>query len=69
MGAPTWSEVAKRYKGNKNMAVYLAHKIAHGGSGAWGAMDMPPYHELSDAELTTLVTGILASNSKSKSPN
>lgn len=60
MQLPTWRGVAARYKGNKDAEALLMDKIAHGGSGAWGNMDMPPYHpELSEAERKALVQGIL----------
>jgi len=42
MKLPTWVEIAARYKGNKDAETLLVNKIAHGGSGSWGKMDMPP---------------------------
>lgn len=63
MQLPTWRAVAARYKGKNNAEVLLMDKIAHGGSGAWGNMDMPPYHpELNEAERKALVQGILAAD-------
>lgn len=69
MGAPTWKDVAKKYKKEKPeiIEVRLAEKIGKGGSGAWGRMDMPPNRELKPAELKVLARGILqagSSNSK-----
>ena len=60
MGAPSWREVAIRYKRDKKAESFLMHKIAQGGSGSWGTMDMPPYKELSEPELRVSVRGILA---------
>lgn len=61
MGVPSWEDVVKRYRDvDKNAAeAQLREKIAHGGSGAWGRMDMPPYQELSEAELEVIVHGLL----------
>lgn len=60
VGAPSWKAVSKRYKGDVSAASFLTHKVAQGGSGSWGKTDMPPYKELSEAELKLLVWGILA---------
>lgn len=61
MKLPTWTEVAARYKGNKDAENLLVNKIARGGSGSWGKMDMPPYHpDLSEAERHVVVHWILA---------
>jgi cytochrome c len=63
MGSPTWHDVAKKYRSDHEEAMHhLQHKIAHGGSGAWGKMDMPPYPDLSEADIRILARGILASN-------
>jgi cytochrome c len=61
MKFPTWGEVAEKYKNDKNASSFLINKIAKGGSGSWGKMDMPPYPELSEAERAVIVRGILAS--------
>jgi cytochrome c len=59
MKLPSWEDVARRYKGVEAEG-YLAFKIAKGGSGAWGTMDMPPYPEISKQDLKTMAQGILA---------
>lgn len=59
MGSPVWRQVAAKYKMDNNAGNFLAYKIAHGGSGSWGKMDMPPYPELTEAELQVIVQGIL----------
>jgi cytochrome c len=69
MGAPTWKDVAKKYKKEKPEIIEerLAGKIGKGGSGAWGRMDMPPNRELKPAELKVLAQGVLQAGSiKSK---
>lgn len=68
MGAPSWKDVAKKYKKEKLEVIeqQLTIKIARGGSGAWGRMDMPPHPELKPAELKVLALGILTSNNEVK---
>jgi cytochrome c len=71
MGAPSWKDVAKKYKAEKAEVVEarLANKIGKGGSGAWGRMDMPPNRELKPAELKVLAQGILqVGSATAKSP-
>lgn len=62
MGAPSWSDVAERYKKDNKAEKFLENKISQGGSGSWGSMDMPPYYELSNPELKIIVQGLLAYN-------
>ncbi len=68
MGAPTWKKVAKRYKKEKvEIAVpKLMDKIAHGGAGVWGKMNMPPNTDLSADELKLLAEVILATGKPAK---
>ena len=47
---PSWADIARKHEGK---AEYLAAKIRSGGSGAWGAIPMPP-QALSDAEARTI---------------
>jgi cytochrome c551/c552 len=50
----------------------LANKITQGGGGVWGKMDMPPFPELTPAELQVLALGVLASGKikhKKNDPN
>lgn len=60
MNVPTWAAVAAKYKGNKDAEAFLLTKIPHGGSGSWGKMEMPPFADLSKAEVRVVVQGILA---------
>lgn len=61
MNFPGWQDIAKKYAGNDLAEDFLVNKIAKGGSGSWGKMDMPPYPELSEDERRVLVKTILAS--------
>ncbi len=55
---PSFKEVAARYKNDKGAEAKLAQKIKVGGSGAWGAIPMPP-QKLKEEELKSLATLIL----------
>lgn len=60
MQLPTWTDVAARYKENKDAESVLVDKIGKGGAGSWGKMGMPPYHpELSEQERKTIIHKIL----------
>ncbi|HSI55050.1 MAG TPA: c-type cytochrome [Ramlibacter sp.] len=49
---PSWAEIAKKHEGR---ADYLAGKIRAGGSGAWGAVPMPP-QSLSEGEAKSIAS-------------
>ncbi len=55
---PSYKDVSAKYKG-KGMEAKLAAKIKSGGTGAWGAVPMPP-NNVSDAEATTLAKWVLS---------
>lgn len=57
---PAYRDVAKKYAGQKDAAKTLAASIKAGGAGKWGPVPMPPQPALSDADLNTLATWILA---------
>jgi cytochrome c len=57
---PGFAEVAAKYKGKPDAQAQLMAKIRHGGSGNWGTTPMPPQTEVSDADLKTIVTWVLA---------
>lgn len=57
---PSYQDVAKKYAGQKDAAKALAANIKAGGAGKWGPVPMPPQPALSDADLKTLATWILA---------
>ncbi len=54
---PAFSEVAGKY-GQADSRLLL-DKIKEGGSGAWGAIPMPPHPHLSEADIKTMVDWIL----------
>ena len=55
---PAYKDIAKKYKG-QNVAAKLMEKVKKGGSGAWGAIPMPPNPAVPDADLKKLVDWIL----------
>jgi len=57
---PAYVDVAAKYKGDAGAAAKLAAKVKAGGSGVWGPVPMPPNPSVSDADLKTIVTYILA---------
>ena len=57
---PAYADVAAKYKSDKGAAAKLVEKVKKGGSGVWGPVPMPPNPNVSDADLTTIVTYILA---------
>lgn len=57
---PAYVEVAAKYKGDAGAAAKLMEKVKKGGSGVWGQVPMPPNPQVSDADLKTMVTYILA---------
>ena len=56
---PSYKEVAAKYAGDAGAAAKLEQKVKNGGSGAWGAIPMPP-NNVPDADLKALVAWILA---------
>jgi cytochrome c len=56
---PSYKEVAAKYAGDSGAPAKLEQKIKNGGSGAWGAIPMPP-NNVPDADLKALVEWILA---------
>jgi cytochrome c len=56
---PSYTDVAKKYKGDASAPAKLAAKIKAGGSGAWGAIPMPP-NNVPDADLKNLVEWVLS---------
>lgn len=57
---PAYTEVAKKYKGDKDAETMLAKKIKAGGSGVWGAIPMPANAAMSEADAKLLATWILS---------
>ena len=57
---PAYKDEAKKYKGQKDVAVKLAEKVKKGGQGAWGPVPMPPNPQVSDADIKKMVAYILS---------
>src|SRR3970040_1162384 len=57
---PSYKDVAKKYKGQKDIAVKLADKVKKGGQGAWGPVPMPPNPQVPDADIKKMVEFILS---------
>ena len=55
---PSYQDVAKKYKAADE--AMLTAKVKAGGKGVWGQIPMPPNPKVSDADMKTLVTWILA---------
>lgn len=57
---PAWKYVAARYRDDPAAEAMLMSKIAKGGSGAWGSIEMPAYPGLDEANRSILVKFILS---------
>lgn len=55
---PSMSDIAKKYK-DQDAVAKLSAKVKAGGSGAWGAIPMPPHPQVPDDEITRLVKWML----------
>ena len=56
---PAYKEVAKKYKGQKDVVAKLAEKVKKGGQGVWGQIPMPPNPQVPDADNKKMVEYIL----------
>ncbi len=57
---PAYKELAKKYKGQKNVAAKLAEKVKKGGQGVWGPVPMPPNAAVPDADIKVMVEYVLS---------
>jgi cytochrome c len=57
---PAYTEVAAKYKGDKNAQAALEKKVKDGGVGVWGQIPMPPNAQVPAGDIKELVTWILA---------
>ena len=57
---PSFADVAAKYKGQDDAVGKLIAKVQKGGSGAWGAIPMPPHPALSDDDAKAMVELMLA---------
>ena len=58
---PAFRAVARKYAGDSAAPHNLKWKIRNGGSGAWGAVPMPP-NNIPDPDLIALIDWIVALN-------
>jgi cytochrome c len=56
---PAYQDVSKKYKGDKSAEEKLIGQVKAGGSGVWGAIQMPP-NNVPDGDVKTLVEWILS---------
>jgi cytochrome c len=56
---PAYTEVAKKYKGNKDAEAALVKKVINGGGGVWGTIPMPP-NPVKEDEAKMLVEWVLS---------
>ena len=56
---PAYTEIAKKYKGNKDAEAMLIKKVINGGGGVWGTIPMPP-NPVKEGEAKLLVDWILS---------
>jgi cytochrome c len=56
---PAYTEIAKKYKGNKDAEAALIKKVIGGGGGVWGTIPMPP-NPVKEDEAKLLVEWILS---------
>lgn len=59
---PSYKEVAKKQKGQKDAVAAITKKVREGGAGAYGQIPMPPNpkDKISDADLKALVDWVLS---------
>ncbi|WP_090603567.1 ThuA domain-containing protein [Parapedobacter koreensis] len=55
---PSFTQVAARYKDQREAAAYLAEKIMQGGSGVWGEVAMAAHPDMKEAEARQIVRWI-----------
>jgi cytochrome c len=57
---PSYTAVARRYRGDTSAAERLVRKIRAGGSGVWGQVMMPAHPQLTEAQASAMVAYILS---------
>ena len=57
---PSYTDIAAKYKTDKDAEKKLAAKIRGGGTGVWGQIPMPANPSVSEAEAVTLAKWVLA---------
>lgn len=56
---PSYVDISKKYKGNKDAEAMLMKKVINGGGGVWGTIPMPP-NPVKEDESKILVEWILS---------
>ncbi len=56
---PSYTDIAKKYKGRGDAVDYLTEKTLKGGAGVWGSIPMPP-QKIPEAEARQIVQWILS---------
>lgn len=56
---PAYTEISKKYKGNKGAEAVLIKKVINGGGGVWGTIPMPP-NPVKEDEAKLLVEWVLS---------
>ena len=56
---PSLTEIAQRYVSDSGAESKLVTKVKSGGQGVWGSVPMPPFAQLQEQDLRTLVRWIL----------
>jgi cytochrome c len=57
---PSFTEVSKKYRNDKNAPGYLANKVITGGNGVWGEHAMSAHPQLSKEDATEMVKYVLS---------
>jgi cytochrome c len=57
---PAFKDVARKYRGQKDIVPRLTEKVMRGGKGAWGEVAMPANSQVNQAEAGQLVAWILS---------
>lgn len=57
---PAYKDVAAKYKNDPEALAKVSHQITDGGYGKWGPIPMPPFKQLSTAEVKTLAEWVLS---------
>ncbi len=56
---PTFTDIANKYRDDKNANTYLAERIIQGGGGVWGELAMAAHPQLSEKEVDGMVDYII----------
>ena len=56
---PAYSDVADKYRGDKDAVANLVQSIQYGSKGKWGRVPMPPHPGMSAADIKTLAQWVM----------